>query len=72
MFSKFFLFYVGSNTWLYAAVGVAAGAAAVVAAPVVLSAAGFTAGGVAAGGITGGIAALGAKLFVCLNKKSLI
>ena len=92
----------------YAAVGVAAGTAAVAATPLVLSAVGYTAGGTAAGsvtafiqsavyggsvasggafaflrsagaagigtasraaigGITGGIAALGAKMFVSLN-----
>ena len=68
-----------SDLLRYAAVGVAAGTAAVVAAPLVLGAAGFAGAGVAAGsiamaagnaaigGITGGIAALGAKMFVCLT-----
>lgn len=83
----FFLYF--SDLLRYAAVGVAAGTAAVVAAPLVLGAAGFAGAGVAAGsiaaatvktgglfamaagnaaigGITGGIAALGAKMFVCL------
>jgi len=82
-----------SDLLRYAAVGVAAGTAAVVAAPLVLSASGLGGAGVAVGsiaaatvetggffamaasnaaigGITGGIAALGAKLFVCVNQKS--
>jgi len=44
---NFFLYF--SDRLRYAAVGLAAGTAAVVAAPAVLSAVGFTAGGVAAG-----------------------
>ena len=91
---NFFLCSSESNHWRYAAIGIAAGAAAVVAAPLVLGAAGFSAvasgsafaliksAGVvgigaagksaAIGGISGGIAALGTKMFVCLNQKPLI
>ena len=76
-----------SDLLRYAAVGIAAGTAAVVAAPLVLGAAGagvaagsiaaatvktgglfaMAAGNAAIGGITGGIAALGAKMLVCLT-----
>ena len=86
----FIIFLYFSDLLRYAAVGVAAGTAAVVAAPLVLGAAGFAGAGVAAGsiaaatvktgglfamaagnaaigGITGGIAALGAKMFVRLT-----
>jgi len=88
---NFFLYF--SDLLRYAAVGVAAGTAAVVAAPLVLGASGLGGAGIAVGsiaaatvetggffamaasnaaigGITGGIAALGAKMFVCVNQKS--
>ena len=45
----------GSWTWKDAAVGLAAGTAAIAATPLVLSAAGFTAAGIAAGSLAAGI-----------------